>query len=135
MEQLNGVARAGDDVEVTAKAQRRRFAAEYKRRILREADACTKMGEIGALLRREGLYSSILTKWREMRERGDLAGRTARSRGPKPTRDGRDQRIAQLERANARLQARAEHAEAIVAVQKKVASLLGTPFPERDDAR
>jgi len=135
MQQLNGVAPARDDVEVTAKAQRRRFTLEYKRRILHEADACTKMGEIGALLRREGLYSSILTKWREMRERGELAGRTARPRGPKPTRDGRDQRIAHLERANARLQARAEHAEAIVAVQKKVASLLGTPFPERDDER
>ena len=135
MQQLNGVAPARDDVEVTAKAQRRRFTAEYKRRILHEADACTKMGEIGALLRREGLYSSILTKWRGMRERGELAGRTTRPRGPKPARDGRDQRIAHLERANARLQARAEHAEAIVAVQKKVASLLGTPFPARDDER
>ncbi len=96
---LDGVARVVEDVEVTAKARRRRFTAEYKRRILAETDACTKAGEIGALLRREGLYSSILTKWRVMQERGELSGLAARKRGPKPqVRDGRDQRITQLER-------------------------------------
>ncbi len=65
-----------NEVEVVAKAIRRRFTAGYKRRILREADACTAPGAIGALLRREGLYSSHLTTWRKQRERGELAGLT-----------------------------------------------------------
>src|SRR3972149_2970137 len=72
------------EVEVLAKASRRRFTAEYKRRILREADACTAPGAIGALLRREGLYSSNLTTWRAQRERGELAGLTPKKRGPTP---------------------------------------------------
>src|SRR5512136_749017 len=72
------------EVEVVAKATRRRFTAEYKRKILREADACTTPGAIGALLRREGLYSSNLTTWRAQRERGELAGLTPKKRGPAP---------------------------------------------------
>ncbi|UCF41629.1 MAG: transposase [Gemmatimonadota bacterium] len=121
---------------MTEKARRRRFTAEYKRRILKEADACTKPGEIGALLRREGLYSSILTKWRLARARGELSGLGARKRGPKAkARDARDQQLARLERENARLRARAERAEALVEVQKKVASLLGTPPPENGETR
>lgn len=136
MDGLNGASEAVEDVEVTAKAQRRRFTAEYKRRILRESDACTKPGEIGALLRREGLYSSILTHWRQLRERGELVGLTERRRGPKPKpRDGRDQRIVQLERDCARLQARAERAEALVELQKKVSLLLGLQLPKSDDER
>jgi transposase-like protein len=136
MDGLNGALKAAEDVEVAAKAQRRRFPTEYKRRILREADACTKPGEIGALLRREGLYSSILTHWRQMRERGELAGLAERRRGPKPaTRDGRDQRIVQLERECARQRARAERAEALVEIQKKVAQLLGLQLPKSDDVR
>src|SRR5882672_4450129 len=74
---------ATSDTEVVAKAQRRRFTAEYKRRIVREADRCTKLGEIGALLRREGLYSSHLTTWRAARDRGELAGLSPKPRGPK----------------------------------------------------
>ena len=74
---------AAPEVEVVAKAERRRFAAEYKRRIVREADRCTKPGEIGALLRREGLYSSLLTTWRAARDRGELAGLSPKKRGPK----------------------------------------------------
>jgi transposase len=70
------------EVEVVAKATRRRFTAEYKFRILREAEACTQPGELGALLRREGLYSSNLTTWRAQRERGELLGLTPKRRGP-----------------------------------------------------
>ena len=120
------------EVEVVAKAQRRRFTLEYKRKIVREADGCKTPGAIGALLRREGLYSSHLTTWRAARERGELAG-TPKKRGPVPQRpDPRDKQIAELERETARWRKRAERAEALVEVQKKVAALLGTPLePEK----
>ena len=115
-------------IEVVAKATRRRFAAEYKRKILREADACKTPGAIGGLLRREGLYSSHLTTWRAARERGELAGPTPKKRGP-ATRgvDARDKRIAELERETTRWRIRAERAEALIEVQKNIAALLGTP--------
>lgn len=117
------------DVEVVAQAERRRFTAEYKRRIVREADRCTKPGEIGALLRREGLYSSLLTTWRAARDRGELEGLSAKKRGPKATPpDPREKKIAELERELGRQTKRAERAEALVELQKKVASLLGTPL-------
>ncbi len=117
------------EVEVVAKAERRRFTADYKRRIVREADRCTKPGAIGALLRREGLYSSLLTTWRAARDRGELEGLAPKKRGPKgmPP-DPRDQQIAELEREVGRQRKRAERAEALVDVQKKLAALLGTPF-------
>jgi transposase len=119
------------EVEVSAKAQRRRFTAEYKRRILQEADACTKSGEIGALLRREGLYSSHLNSWRALRMRGELAGLAAKKRGPKARQvDERDLRIVELERQLARAEAKAERAELIIEVQKKVGRLLGVEMPE-----
>jgi transposase-like protein len=118
------------ETEVPSKAKRRRFTAEYKRRVLQEADACTKPGEIGALLRREGLYSSHLTEWRQARERGELAGLAAKKRGPKPKqRDERDQRIVELEREKARLEGRLEKAELIIEVQKKLGKLLGVEMP------
>jgi transposase-like protein len=117
------------EVEVVAKATRRRFTAEYKRRIVREADRCTKPGAIGALLRREGLYSSVLTKWREARDRGELEGLAPKPRGPKVVPpDPRDKKIAELEREVGRQSKRAERAEALIDVQKKVAALLGTPL-------
>ena len=101
---------------------------EYKRRVVREADACKTSGAVGALLRREGLYSSHLAAWRAARDRGELAGR-AKPRGPAPrVVDPRDKRIAELERETTRWQQRAERAEALVEVQKKVAALLGTPL-------
>ena len=117
------------ETEVTAKARRRRFSAAEKLRVLREADRCTKPGELSALLRREGLYSSHLSTWRAARQRGELAGLTPRARGPKakPV-DPRDRKIAELERETRRLQARLERAEGLVAVQKKVAQLLGIPL-------
>lgn len=117
------------ETEVVAKAQRRRFTAEYKRRIVREADRRTTAGAIGALLRREGLYSSHLTTWRAARDRGELEGLAPKKRGPKtPPPDPRDKKIAEQEREIGKLRKRAERAEALVEVQKKVAALLGTPF-------
>mgnify|MGYP001611647589 FL=1 len=113
------------EVEVVAKAQRRRFTAAYKRRILQEAERCTKPGEVGALLRREGLYSSNLTAWRAARARGELAGDEVKRRGPKPKPPHPEaKRILQLERENRRLRARAERAEVLVEVQKKLSALL-----------
>lgn len=124
------------EVEVLAKAARRRFTAEYKRRILKEAERCSRPGEIGALLRREGLYSSHLSAWRAARERGELAGLAPKRRGPRPKPiDARDRRIRALERENRRLAARAERAEALVEVQKKLSQLLGIELPENDGKR
>ena len=92
----------GSEIEVAAKATRRRFTLDYKRKIVREADRCKTPGAVGALLRREGLYSSHLTAWRAARERGELLATTVKQRGPAPrVRDPRDKRIAELERENA----------------------------------
>ena len=118
------------EIEVAEKATRRRFTVEYKRTILREADTCRTPGAVGALLRREGLYSSHLTTWRAARERGELAG-AARKRGPtREVADPRDKRITELERESTRWRKRAERAEALVELQKQVAALLGTPSTE-----
>jgi transposase len=117
-----------EDVQVAAKPQRRSFTAEYKRRILKEADACTAPGAIGALLRREGLYSSHLVEWRRSLARGELAALTPKKRGRKPTPiDSRDRKIAEVERQLAAMRGRAERAEALVEVQKNLAALLGRP--------
>ena len=121
--------RVGSETEVVAKALRRRFTAEYKRRIVREAERCTTPGGIGALLRREGLYSSSLTAWRAARDRGELEGLAPKPRGPKGVPpDPRDKKIAEQERELGKWRTRAERAEALVEVQKKVAALLGTPL-------
>ncbi len=106
------------DPEVAERAARRRFTAEYKLRVLRDADGCTGPGEVGALLRREGLYSSHLTTWRRQREQGSLAG------PPSPL----ARRVAELERENARLTQRLQQAETIIAVQKKLSEALGIPL-------
>lgn len=114
------------EVEVVAKAERRRFTAEYKLKVLREADSYKQSGEIGALLRREGLYWSNLITWRKQRERGELAGLSARKRGPKRReRNPLEERVRELERDNARLKRRAERAEGVVELQKKVSEILG----------
>jgi transposase len=118
----------GPAIEVVAKATRRRFTVEYKRKIVREADGCKTPGAVGALLRREGLYSSHLTTWRAARERGELARPTPKKRGPAArVVDTRDKRIAELEREITRWRTRAERAEALIEVQKNIAALLGTP--------
>ncbi len=116
------------DPEVPAKVQRRRFTAEYRRRILKEADACKKPGELGALLRREGLYSSYLANWRRQRDQGELVAGRARKRGPTPV----DPRVKQLEAENRRLQRKLARAETIITLQKKVAEILGIPLKSLD---
>ena len=118
------------DPEVTERATRRRFTAEYKLRILREVDACNAHGELGALLRREGLYSSHLTTWRRQRDEVARAGLAARKRGPKAK--VVDPRLKQLERENTRLKRRLEKAETIIEFQKKVSELLGIPLKSPD---
>lgn len=122
------------DPEVTAKAKRRRFSAQYKLRILREADALAETGGVGELLRREGLYSSHLSAWRRERERGELEGLGENKRGRKadPDRALRKEN-ERLARQVAQLEKRLEQAEAIIDVQKKVASLLGIPLKSHDD--
>ena len=124
------------DPEVHERVGRRRFAAEYKLQVLREADRCAGVGEIGALLRREGLYSSHLTTWRRQREHGALValapkkrGRTAMAVSPLA------RRVAELERDKARLERRLKQAEAIIDAQKKLAEILGLSGPATDDAR
>lgn len=119
--------------EVSSNTTRRRFNAEYKQRILREADKCTQPGEIGALLRREGLYSSRLYDWRLARDRAEIAG-LSKKRGRKPNEtDERDKKIAELERALNKQTKRAERAEAIVEIQKKLSQLLGIQLPSSDE--
>jgi transposase len=116
---------AKPDPEVLAKGKRRSFTAEYKSRVLAEADRCKHDGEIGALLRREGLYSSHLATWRAQRAEGGLAS-LGRKRGPKPTPfDPSAKRIAELEREVTKLRLRAEKAELLVDLQKKLAEILG----------
>lgn len=120
--------------EVRPRPKRRSFPAAYKRKILAEADAATGSGSIGALLRREGLYSSHLSKWRQERSAGITQGLTPRTRGPKPRVDASSKEVQRLLRENERLTERLRKAEIIIDVQKKVASLLGrtlaTPDPE-----
>lgn len=116
--------------EVSEKAQRRRFTAEYKAKILREAERCKSPGQVGALLRREGLYSSLLSEWRRHRDLAAKAVLKAVRRGPKP--HPADPRIRQLEREKARLERRLEQAEAIIDIQKKVSALLGIPLAKID---
>ena len=120
------------DTEVPAKARRRRFTAKYKQKILREVEQCRQPGEIGALLRREGLYSSHLAAWRAARD----AGLAPKRRGTKPrVRDGQAQRLAELEREMTRWKARAERAEFLVEFQKKIAAILGIELDENGERR
>lgn len=121
------------DPEVTPRARRRTFSAAYKARILAEADACTERGEIGALLRREGLYSSHLSNWRRQREAGELQSLTDKKRGRKPTLDPKEAAIARLEQENARLQKQLEQAELIIAAQKKLAEALEQTLTSNKD--
>lgn len=123
------------DPEVRERAARRRFTAEYKGRVLRQADACAGTGELGALLRREGLYSSHLTTWRRQREQGVQAALSPQKRGrpavpPSPL----ARQMAELQRENAQLTQRLKQAETIIAVQKKVSEILGIPLKPSDDA-
>ncbi len=118
------------DPEVRERAARRRFTAEYKLLVLREADQCAGLGELGAVLRREGLYSSHLTTWRRQREHGALVALAPQKRGrPAAPVSPLARRVAELERDKARLERRLHHAEAIIDAQKKLAELLGLAGP------
>lgn len=117
-----------NESEVIAVARRRKFTEGYMRRIVREADACTKPGAIGALLRREGLYSSHLSKWRPLIAELDSAPPQGKPRGPKPDpAKAVNRRVAALELANGNLRKKLERAEQIIDVQKKLCDLLGLP--------
>src|ERR1019366_951735 len=121
--------------ELSDRPRRRTFTVETKLRVLAETDAAADVGGIGAILRREGLYSSILTDWRRLRDSGAL-GADTRQAGPKrAVLNPLTAELARAKRENARLGRRLEHAEAIIEVQKKVAALLGIPLatPDSDD--
>jgi transposase len=123
------------DSEVRERAARRRFTAEYKLRIVREADACTGAGELGALLRREGLYSSHLATWRRQRDAGALSALSPKTRGrPAPAASPLARRVAELEREKVRLERRLKQAETIIEVQKKISEVLGISLTTEDAA-
>ena len=116
------------DPEVSGKATRRRFTAQYKIRILQEADNCTDFGQIGSLLRREGLYASSLTTWRRQKERGALDALSAKRRGPKKKKTDIETRyISKLERENHAIRQKLKQAETIIEVQKKISEILNIP--------
>ena len=123
------------DPAVPENPVRRRFTAEYKVRILREAARCTESGQLGALLRREGLYSSHLTAWRQQREKGSLVGLTPKRRGRKANPDApliaENQRLT---RETQRLAAKLRQAETIIEIQKKLSEMLGIPLPPSDNS-
>src|SRR6266705_3415139 len=119
------------DPEVPERPKRRRFTAEYKLAVLKEVEACKEPGEIGALLRREGLYSSHLVLWRRQRDQAAHTQLKSRKRGPKPK--AQDPRVKQLERENARLQRRLRRVALLLDIQKKVGAILGIPLKNLDD--
>jgi transposase-like protein len=126
---------AAANPELSAPRRRRRFSAQDKLRILEETDRAAETGEIGAILRREGLYSSALTEWRRQRAAGTLSALTPAKRGPKtPEANPLAEELAAAQRENARLRRRLERAEAIIDLQKKVSELLGiAPIADSDE--
>ncbi len=114
--------------EVVEKASRRRFTTEYKQRIATEAEACSQPGELGALLRREGLYSSLVTRWRRQLRESSLS-----SSKKSPRKESPSQEIARLKRENERLAEKLRQAELIIDVQKKVSEMIQTRSPEKAD--
>jgi len=118
--------------EVVARAKRRRFTGEYKQRILAAADAAKGTGEIGALLRREGLYSSLLATWRKERDEAIRKGLQEQKRGPKPQTDPRALELQKLVRENGELTEQLRKARIVIDVQKKVAAVLGRALPEME---
>jgi transposase len=123
---------APSNPEVLAKPERRRFTKAYKLDILNQVDACAAVGQIGAVLRREGLYSSHLTNWRLQRSQGLLDAAASKKRTAKPTKH-HAARVSQLERENARLKARLRQAELILDIQKKASAILGIPLKTLDN--
>jgi len=130
-----GAPGAQRDPEVAAKAKRRQFTAEYRLRILEEADGCTEPGEVGQLLRREGLYSSHLTAWRKARRNGALRGLASKKRGAKPkARNPLEPKVRQLEAKVEHLEKELHKAHTILDVQEKVAGLLGFSLESGKDS-
>ena len=129
----NGAKNSPPNPEVSERPVRLKFSAAYKLKIVQEADRCDKVGQIGALLRREGLYSSQLNAWRKLRDRGALDGLSAQKRGPKkPPSNPLEGEMKILQKENARLQKKLKKAEAIIDFQKKIHELLGIPLKEMD---
>ena len=127
---------ATPSTEVPEKPVRRRFTAKYKLRILAQADRCTEMGQMGELLRREGLYSSLLSTWRKQRDEGVLAGLTPKRRGRKAKpKNPLAEKMARLERENERLKTKLRQAELVIDVQKKVSEMLDIPLKSLEDER
>jgi transposase-like protein len=116
------------DPEVSSRAKRRQFSAQYKARIVREAEACTGFGQISALLRREGLYSSTLSRWRQSMRYGAMAGLDKKRGRTKDPDTQLRQQVRQLERENARLKSRLQQAETVIEVQKKLSEILSIPL-------
>lgn len=121
------------DPQVPDKAQRRKFSVEYKASIVREADACSEHGQIGALLRREGLYSSQLVSWRRLYREGALKALKDDKRGRKQTRNPLESEVESLKRKNATLEKRLAQAEAIIDIQKKLSEVLGIPLESEEE--
>ena len=124
---------AQPEPEVVPKATRRSFSAAYKLRIVEEADQCTERGQIGALLRREGLYSSQLATWRRLRDKGGLQALAPKTRGRRASQDAREVEIAALRRENERLHKQLEQAELIIGAQKKLAEALEQTLTGSED--
>ncbi len=136
MERMESIVikRTTPTTEVGEKPVRRRFSAEYKLRILAEVDRCTEPGQIGEVLRREGLYSSHLTNWRKQRDEGVLAGLKPKRRGRKAkTKNPLADENAKLQRKNRRLEEKLRQAELVIDVQKKVSEMLNIPLKNLDD--
>ena len=125
------------DPEVVERAARRRFTPQYKLRILRAAGQCSTPGEVGALLRREGLYSSNLSAWRKQRDSGALASMSATKRGRRAKLSEQDKELERLRRDNERLRGKLVQAEKIIEVQKKLSEVLGVSLdtPESEEWR
>ena len=131
MSQNKSIKAAIPEPEVVPQAERRQFTAKYKLRILEKADSCNGAGELGALLRREGLYSSYLSRWRRQRDQGQLQALASKKRGRKSAVQSQQaEELAELRRENQRLQFRLQQAETIIEVQKKLSHLLGLTASE-----
>jgi len=130
----SGVKAVVSDPEALEKASRRSYTAEYKRRILRETEVCKEQGQLGALLRREGLYSSNLTAWRRQAERGTLDALSSKKRGPKARRpDPSVRRITEQEKEIQKLRARLRKAELIIEAQKTIAEIFQLPLDQKEE--
>ena len=129
----NADKKSSKNPEVIEKAARRRFTAEYKRRIAIEAEACTQPGEIGALLRREGLYWSVIQRWRRQLREESLPSSKKSASAPSPVKSAYAKEIVSLKRQNERLKERLRQAELIIDVQKKVSEMMQTQSPEEID--